>query len=54
MATSNIRESLAKDSFVDALNDLDLEFAVFQSQAQNLNDALHAAVDFEAFRGSGQ
>ena len=54
VATSDIRESLAKDSFVDALNDRDLEFAVFQSQAQNLNDALRAAVEFEAFRGSRQ
>ena len=43
---------MAKDSFLDALNDKEMEMAVFQSQARTLNGALQVAVEFEAFRGS--
>ena len=48
----DLRESLAKDFFLDALNDKEMELAVFQSQARSLSDALRVAVEFEAFRGS--
>ena len=39
LATVDIRESLAKDCFLDALNDREIGLAAFQSQARNLNDA---------------
>ena len=45
---------MAKDSFLDSLNDSEIELAVFQSQAKTLNDCLRVAVEFEAFRGSRQ
>ena len=51
-STVDMRESLAKDYFLDALNDKEMELAVFQSQARSLNEALRVAVEFEAFRGS--
>ena len=51
-STVDLRESLAKDCFLDALNDKQMELAVFQSQARSLNDALRVAVEFEASRGS--
>ena len=51
-APADIRETLAKDCFLDALNDKEIELAVFQSQARGLHEALRVAVEFEAFRGS--
>ena len=36
----DIRENMAKDSFLDALNDRELELAVFQSQPKTMQDAL--------------
>ena len=47
-----LRENIAKDYFIDALNDCEIELALFQGQCQTLNDALRIAVEFEAFRGS--
>lgn len=49
---SDLREGLAKDYFMDSLNDKDLEYAVFQSQATTLQEALKVAVEFEAFQKS--
>ena len=53
-ANSELREILAKDSFMDSFNDREIELAVFQSQAKTLNGCLRVAVEFEAFRGSRQ
>ena len=47
-----IRENLAKDSFLDALNDRELELSVFQSQPKSLPDALRIALEIEAFHRS--
>ena len=44
-----IRENMAKDSFLDSLNDRDLELSVFQSQPKSLQDALRIALEIEAF-----
>ena len=46
---SDVREHMAKDSFLDALNDRELELSVFQSQPKNLQDALRIALEIEAF-----
>ena len=46
------RENMAKDSFLDALNDRDLELSVFQSQPNSLQDALRIALEIEAFHRS--
>ena len=43
---------MAKDSFLDALNDRDLELSVFQSQPKSLQDALRIALEIEAFHRS--
>ena len=47
-----IRENMAKDSFLNALNDRDLELSVFQSQPKSLQDALRIALEIEAFHRS--
>ena len=44
-----IRENMANDSFLDALNDRELELSVFQSQPKSLQDALRIALEIEAF-----
>ena len=48
----DIRENMAKDSFLDALNDRELELAVFQSQPKTMQDALKTAIEIEAFHRS--
>ena len=48
----DIRESMAKDSFLDALNDKELELAIFQSRPKTLQDALRTAIEIEAFHRS--
>ena len=52
LVPANIREAMAKDSFLDALNDRDLELAVFQGQPKTLQDALKVAMEMEAFHKS--
>ena len=43
---------MAKDSFLDALNDRELELAVSQSQPKTMQDALKTAIEIEAFHRS--
>ena len=47
-----IRENMAKDSFLYALNDRDLELSVFQSQPKSLQNPLRIALETEAFHKS--
>jgi hypothetical protein len=44
------REKLAKEVFIDALDDLDMEWAIQKKAPDNINDALQFAMEFEAFR----
>ena len=47
-----MRENMAKDTFLDALNDRDLELSVHQSQPKSMQDALRIALEIEAFHMS--
>jgi hypothetical protein len=48
-ASSDIRESLSKDQFVDALVDSEMRFRITQSRPGNLNEAIKLAVELEAY-----
>ena len=48
-ATVGVREQLAKDYFVDALNDHDLEWAVLRGKPESVENALKPALEYEAF-----
>ena len=58
-APISLRESIAKDQFIEALTDPELRWKVHQAKATSLTEALDAAVEVEAFfsaekqRGSG-
>ena len=58
-APISLRESIAKDQFIEALTDPELRWKVHQAKAATLTEALDAAVKVEAFffaekqRGSG-
>ena len=46
----DLRDGLAKDYFLDALNNRDLQWSVFQGQPKSLQDALKVAIEFETFQ----
>ena len=48
-ATVSLRESIAKDQFIEALVDPELRWKVHQAKAVTLTEALDAAVEVEAF-----
>lgn len=49
-APMELREILAKDTFVDALEDINTEWKIRQSRPGTLNQALDIAVELEAFQ----
>jgi hypothetical protein len=48
-ASAEIRETLSKDQFVDALADSEMRIRIKQSRPLNLNDAIQLAVELEAY-----
>jgi len=48
-APISLRESIAKDQFIEALTDPELRWKVHQAKAATLTEALDAAVEVEAF-----
>ena len=48
-ATVGVREQLAKDYFIDALNDHDLEWTVLRGKPESVENALKLALEYEAF-----
>jgi hypothetical protein len=46
---SEIRERLARDSFIDSLNDAELEWAVFRGKPITVDDAVRLGLEYEAF-----
>ena len=48
-APSDVRETLAKEQFVDSLVSSDMRLRIKQAQPSNLNDAVRHAVELEAF-----
>ena len=53
-AHRDMRDRLAMDSFVDSLGDAELEWSVYHVEPQNIDDAVKAAVKFEAFQKGRQ
>ena len=51
-AVQKLRDSLACDHFLDALNDVDLQIAVRQGRPSSLQEALAHAMEIEAIRRS--
>ena len=49
-----MRDVIAKDVFLEALNNKEMELVVFQSQIGSLQQALGVAVEYEAFQLSRQ
>ncbi|KAL3841725.1 hypothetical protein ACJMK2_019831 [Sinanodonta woodiana] len=49
-APVGVREQLARDCFLDALNDPEMEWAVHQVKPKSMDDAAHLALEFESFR----
>ena len=45
----DIQENMAKDILLDALNDKELELALFQSQPKTMQDALKTGIEIVAF-----
>ena len=48
-APIDVRETLAKEQFIDALVDADMRLRIKQARPQTLNDAIRLAVELEAF-----
>jgi hypothetical protein len=44
------RDRLARDSFLDALNDADMEWSVFKQKPTTVDEALQYAIEYEAFQ----
>jgi hypothetical protein len=44
------RDRLARDSFLDALNNADLEWSVFKQKPTTVDEALQYAIEYEAFK----
>lgn len=49
-ASPEVREQLARDCFVDALNDAEMEWAIFQAKTKTIEGAIQAALEYEAFQ----
>ena len=48
-APLDVRETLAKEYFIDALTDSDIRLRIKQARPATLNDAIRHAVELEAF-----
>jgi hypothetical protein len=48
----NVRDTLAKQHFIEALADSETRIRIKQSRPQNLNDAIRLAVELETFNGA--
>ena len=51
-AVQGLRDTLAKDCFIESLNDVELELFVCQKEPDTLDDAVRVALKFEAFSQS--
>ena len=49
-ANYQMMDSLAKDQFMDALDNPDLRWKIFQTRTQSLDEALEIAIECEAFQ----
>ena len=51
---SSLREGIAKDAFIEALSDRELELVVFQRHPKSLQEAVQVALEYDAFRTTRQ
>jgi hypothetical protein len=51
-ASMALRDQLTRDSFLDSLNDSELEWAVFNGKPTSIDDAVQLSVEYEAFQDS--
>ncbi|VDI67315.1 Hypothetical predicted protein [Mytilus galloprovincialis] len=51
-APMEVKELLARDCFIDSLNDADMEWAIFQAKAKNIDNAIQVALEYEAFQNN--
>ena len=49
-ATTELLDTLGKDHFIDAINDEDIRWRVYQSKPMTLDDAICSAVELEAYK----
>ena len=49
-ASSDLRDQIARDCFIDALNEHELEFFVYQGKPRSVDEATQLALEFEAFQ----
>ena len=49
-ASPEMKDKFAKESFIDALNDQDLEWTIFQGHPSSLQKAIRLAHEYEAFK----
>ena len=52
--TPKMKDTIAKDTFIETLSDRELELAVFQGNTKSLQDAVKGAIEYEAFRSTRQ
>ena len=48
-AFMDLRDTLSKDSFIEALNDAEMELFIYQKEPATIDDAVRLALKFEAF-----
>lgn len=49
-ATNDLRDQIARDSFIDSLNEHELEWFVYQGKPKTVDEAMQLALEFEAFQ----
>ena len=49
-APLEVRDKLARDCFIDSLNDSEMEWSIFQSKPSSAEDAVRSALEYEAFQ----
>lgn len=49
-APLDFRDQITKDSFIESLNEQEMEWSVFQGRPRNLEDAVRLALEYEAFQ----
>lgn len=49
-ATSELRDQIARDCFIDSLNEHELEWFVYQGKPKTVDEAMQLALEYEAFQ----
>lgn len=49
-APLDFRDQITKDSFIESLNEQEMEWSVFQGRPRNLEDAVRLSLEYEAFQ----